>query len=45
MKLKCKCNGMPIKGHMCMNVSVGGKYCGNTKIKCEHQEQEFDLEK
>jgi len=39
MKIKCKCNGMPLKGYICPAVTADRKYC-NATFKCRYQEKE-----
>ena len=39
MKIKCKCNGMPLKGYICPAVTADRKYC-NATFKCRYQGKE-----
>ena len=41
MKIKCKCNGMPLKGYICPAVTADRKYC-NATFKCRYQGKEVE---
>ena len=37
-QIRCKCNGVPKKGNICMWVTVGGEFC-KANFDCKHQEK------